>query len=135
LEKGSLEPTVLLSTCSSDGFIRVYDLGEMVAKFGVEEVKEEAVASYDTKGSRLTCVFLADGRAKKGGVAVPEENEGSIAGDSEEEDEDEDEGDEEEDEDIYGSAGEEEVEADEMAVEFEDEEEEEGEEEDEGEEE
>jgi hypothetical protein len=96
------------------------------------------VASYNTKGSRLTCVFLADGKKGEiGGEKKPLKSEGGEAEaedgvkvddeESEEEDDDEEDG-----EDMYdqGSDGEEDDEGvDGVDVEFEDEEEEEMEEE------
>lgn len=53
------------STVSSDGFIRVFDLGELsralVAHAAEMPLVVESVAHYDTKGSRLTCVAMGDG--------------------------------------------------------------------------
>ncbi|KAK4686503.1 protein MAK11, partial [Tremellales sp. Uapishka_1] len=123
--------TVLLTSASSDGLINVYDLSTM-------SEATEKVVGYDTKGSRLTCVSMADGGVSrkaakvdskavaKGGrkVVLPAESE-------DEEEEEEEEEDEEEEGDIYENGGEEEGEEeedeDEMEVEFEDEEEDEGE--------
>ena len=64
--------TVLLSTVSSDGWINVYDLAHLVHCSRTREAganTHKPVAGYDTKGSRLTCCFLADG--KRGGAVVP----------------------------------------------------------------
>lgn len=62
--------TRIVASVSSDGFIRIFDLGALPAphstpielsgeKGGIPAL--EAVAEYDTKGSRLTCCTLADG--------------------------------------------------------------------------
>ncbi|KAI9635994.1 WD40-repeat-containing domain protein [Dioszegia hungarica] len=128
-DPSSISRTVLLSTVSSDGYINLYDLSSaMCANASSSESamgdasalpQVRPVASYNTKGSRLTCVFLADG--KKGEIG------GEKKPDSEEEDDDEEDG-----EDMYdqGSDGEEDDEGlDGVNVEFEDEEEEEMEEE------
>lgn len=163
--------TVLLSTVSSDGWINVYDLSHLVHSSRSEAAimaggpagagnAQKPVAGYDTKGSRLTCCFLADGR--KGGVVAARQSgpvsqgkasaggaEGkgkggvSFAAPTDEEEEDDGEGEseneDEEGEDMYEQDGGEDSEGDEqdgMDVEFEDdEEEEEGEEEEEEEEE
>ena len=62
--------TTLVSTISSDGRVRLYDLAavpevskESVDKESVdkESVEVEPVTTYDSKGSRLTCVAMADG--------------------------------------------------------------------------
>ncbi|KAF9067183.1 WD40-repeat-containing domain protein, partial [Rhodocollybia butyracea] len=50
--------TTILSTVSSDGNIHIYDLAELE----IAEQKEILpVATYDTKGTRLTCVALGEG--------------------------------------------------------------------------
>jgi protein MAK11 len=50
--------TTILSTVSSDGKIHIYDLAELE----IPEQKEILpVATYDTKGTRLTCVALGEG--------------------------------------------------------------------------
>ncbi len=57
--------TVLLTSVSSDGLVNLYDL-EMFLRTepkGFEARQASPIASYDTKGSRLTCVFLADGKS------------------------------------------------------------------------
>ncbi|KAL5536983.1 MAK11 [Sanghuangporus sanghuang] len=57
--------TTIMSTVSSDGWIRVFDLGTLDSLGSTTASKDaiqlEAIASYDTKGSRLTCCTLADG--------------------------------------------------------------------------
>ncbi|WVN87363.1 uncharacterized protein L203_102541 [Cryptococcus depauperatus CBS 7841] len=63
---GEERETMLLTTVSSDGFINLYDLMQSVSE--EEEGKEnriEPIASYNTKGTRLTCVYLADGQDQK----------------------------------------------------------------------
>lgn len=150
---------MLLTTVSSDGFINIYDLASARSQSrsgggGDEQPQLRPVGSYDTKGSRLTCVFLAEGRAKANGKVKSqgpmghsgavgngkqvkledvrkEEVSEELEGSDDEEDEAGDD-DEEEDEDMYeqdeGSEGEGE---DGVEVEFEDEEEDEEEEEEE----
>jgi len=102
-----------------------------------QEVKEiSPVGSYDTKGSRLTCVYMAQGR--KGVAITTSATNGNVNGQSagmaQEDGSDEDEEDEEDEEvDIYeqgdDAASEEDADGDDLEVEFEDEEEEEDEEE------
>lgn len=113
--------TTLLSTASSDGFINLYDLTQVFAETDKAEKNTiEAVGRYDTKGSRLTCVFLADGRKER-----VEVRDGDMDGKGAEEVADEDDAaDEEEDEDMYDSTQE---------AEAEEEDEDEDEDEDEGE--
>lgn len=58
--------TTLLSSVSSDGLINLYDLAQVFEHTDKgEENKLDPVGSYDTKGSRLTCCFLADGRKER----------------------------------------------------------------------
>jgi protein MAK11 len=53
------------STVSSDGHIRLYDLGDVVRGLSAHATEQpviiEPVTQYDTKGSRLTCVTMGDG--------------------------------------------------------------------------
>lgn len=69
--------TTVVSTISSDGKIRLYDLAVVPIAGQPELLDIEPVAEYDTKGSRLTCMSLADGevvlpassnKRKRGGV-------------------------------------------------------------------
>ena len=56
--------TTLLSSVSSDGTINIYDLSFLPAPSLSDEidiVETSPVVTYDSKGSRLTCVSLADG--------------------------------------------------------------------------
>ncbi|WWC67086.1 uncharacterized protein I206_100993 [Kwoniella pini CBS 10737] len=126
-------PTILLTTVSSDGLINLYDL------FWVENAHEiqghgeantrDPDASYDTKGSRLTCVYIADGQDLKNKNTPPKSSDLTAQLDDDEQESEED----EDVQDIYesGENDEEDEDEDDMQVEFEDEEEEE--EEDEGE--
>ncbi|QRV88677.1 RNA 2'-phosphotransferase, Tpt1/KptA family protein [Ceratobasidium sp. AG-Ba] len=52
----------LMSTASSDGHIRVYDLGAISVSLETHEQVPIllSIASYDTKGSRLVCLTMAD---------------------------------------------------------------------------
>ena len=98
---------------SSDGFINLYDLAQVFENTDLaEENNLEPVGRYDTKGSRLTCCFLADGRkgrllsgAQKGSadaasatapVEAPKAEDIADMDDAEDEDD--------EDEDMYDSA-------------------------------
>jgi len=59
-----LHSTTILSTVSSDGTINVYDLSLLPSPTPTEttDIAEiSPVVTYDSKGSRLTCVTLADG--------------------------------------------------------------------------
>jgi protein MAK11 len=81
--------TTILASCSSDGTIHVYDLSSLPSShpssssFNPTEI--EPVAKYDTKGTRLTCIALADG----GGDT--DEVESAVGKRKREEDEEEDE--------------------------------------------
>ncbi|KAE8214836.1 hypothetical protein CF327_g1800 [Tilletia walkeri] len=70
-----LSTTLLATTISSDGLIRVFDLARLLhirstsssdsKTVAAEAVPElEAIASHDTKGSRLTCLSIAPGGGK-----------------------------------------------------------------------
>ena len=56
------QTTTIASTISSDGKIHIYDLAELPSTGG-EKHQLNPVAVYDTKGTRLTCLALADGEA------------------------------------------------------------------------
>ncbi|KAF8630537.1 hypothetical protein AX15_002858 [Amanita polypyramis BW_CC] len=65
--------TIIVCTASSDGRIRVFDLASLpVSGAGVvngdsdngKPVQIEPVAEYNTKGTRLTCLAVADGDAE-----------------------------------------------------------------------
>ncbi|KAN0126332.1 WD40-repeat-containing domain protein [Lactarius tabidus] len=70
--------TTVLSSVSSDGTINVYDLSHLPPPSLSEEidiVETSPVVTYDSKGSRLTCVTLADGDA--GPPGQPEQSKGA----------------------------------------------------------
>lgn len=113
--------TTIIATASSDGKIHIYDfaqVGSDTSSAGkVQEV--EPVTVYDSKGTRLTCVALADDVA----APTPAVKAGKNGKRDRDEDEDsEAEGDE--DVDMYGSGEEEEEEEDRENEEEEEEEEE-----------
>lgn len=82
------ETTTILSTVSSDGWIHVYDLSVIPSSSppSKDQTDIQPIARYDTKGTRLTCVTLADGDAEAGEVVGKRKRE-----EDEEEDEDKDE--------------------------------------------
>lgn len=54
--------TTIVTTVSSDGNVHVYDMAALPLDSTSKEVLEiKPAASYSTKGTRLTCVTLADG--------------------------------------------------------------------------
>jgi protein MAK11 len=53
--------TTIMSAVSSDGTINVYDLSLLPSAPTETAPEISPVITYDTKGSRLTCVTLADG--------------------------------------------------------------------------
>lgn len=61
--------TTVASTISSDGKIHIYDLAELPATCD-ERHHLNPVAAYDTKGTRLTCLALADGEASTSSVTT-----------------------------------------------------------------
>ncbi|KAG1824693.1 WD40-repeat-containing domain protein [Suillus subaureus] len=87
----ALLSTIILCTVSSDGKIHLYDLALLPAdqKAGSEVLQISPVAEYDTKGTRLTCVTIADGEALEHAQSV---NGKRKRGDEDSEQEDEDEG-------------------------------------------
>jgi protein MAK11 len=60
--------TTLAATISSDGKIRVFDLADVPAGMPSpnDRTQLSAVAEYDTKGTRLTCMSMADGDSTSG---------------------------------------------------------------------
>ncbi|KAL4062558.1 WD40-repeat-containing domain protein [Scleroderma yunnanense] len=54
--------TTIVCTVSSDGKIFVYDLAGLPAD-AKDRVQLQPVSEYDTKGTRLTCVTISEGRA------------------------------------------------------------------------
>jgi protein MAK11 len=53
--------TTIVCTISSDGKIFVYDLAALPASSSSSKIQLSPKAEYDTKGTRLTCVTVADG--------------------------------------------------------------------------
>ncbi len=54
--------TTLACTISSDGWVRIFDLGSLLTSSNLDAAVElQAIGEYDTKGSRLTCLAVADG--------------------------------------------------------------------------
>lgn len=52
--------TTIVATVSSDGKIRLYDMSSIPVITAEEVTEIEPVAEYDTKGTRLTCITIAD---------------------------------------------------------------------------
>ncbi|KAG1724186.1 WD40-repeat-containing domain protein [Suillus lakei] len=90
LRANALLSTIIVCTVSSDGKIHVYDLASLPAdlKTGSEVLQISPVAEYDTKGTRLTCVTIADGEALEHAKSVNGKRKWEDE-DSEQEDEDE----------------------------------------------
>ena len=63
------ETTTIVCTISSDGKIFVYDLAALPGETE-EKLQLHPVAEYDTKGTRLTCLTVAEGRSAGGSTAV-----------------------------------------------------------------
>ncbi|PWN51651.1 WD40 repeat-like protein [Violaceomyces palustris] len=101
LAKGKEETgntTLLATTISSDGLIRVFDLSPIVGrdlgktKGEVEVVEVQSLAEYDTNMSRLTCLDVVGiSEEEDGGHDGVGEEEELIGSDGEEEEEEEDE--------------------------------------------
>jgi protein MAK11 len=71
-------PTTISSTVSSDGIVNVYDLSLLPPSSPTEttDIPDiSPVATYDSKGSRLTCVTLADDEMGQLEQPPPEEGE------------------------------------------------------------
>ena len=71
--------TTVVCTVSSDGKLHAYDLGELPAPASTKASKDsedDAVleihpsGTYDSKGTRFTCVTVADGDAEGAGAAL-----------------------------------------------------------------
>ncbi len=64
LPEGASRPsTTVVCTISSDGKVRLFDLAALPVS-SEARTQLEPVAEYDTKGTRLTCVALAEGDAE-----------------------------------------------------------------------
>jgi protein MAK11 len=86
-----LASTTIVCTVSSDGKIHLYDMAAVPERAGATKIVElNPIAEYDSKGTRLTCVALADGESV--GPPVNGKRKRGEEGPSASEDEDEDEG-------------------------------------------
>ena len=103
--------TTVVSTISSDGKVRLFDLASVLAGPslpGSAKAEISAVAEYDTKGSRLTCMAMADGeiqtsptsqsgkRKREEAEEEVEEEQDDVEGDGTSDEEEENEEDEDE---------------------------------------
>lgn len=94
--------TTLVCTASSDGSVRVFDLTDLPTEANGEnalkpkEIKE--CASYDSKGTRLTCIAFAEGDGETGEAQAGVKR-GRKDADVEEEEDDDDE------DEVWGGAG------------------------------
>ncbi|EIM19418.1 WD40 repeat-like protein [Wallemia mellicola CBS 633.66] len=89
---GNVADILTAITISSDGFVRAFDLTPL--KPSSKQEKLECVSSYDTKGTRLTCLDVASaGYEVDNGEESEEEQENE---EEQEEEEEEEEGEEEE---------------------------------------
>ena len=61
----SRQSTTLVCTISSDGKVRLFDLAALPAS-SETKVELQPATEYDTKGTRLTCLTLADGESGSG---------------------------------------------------------------------
>lgn len=136
-ENTSTSKTTIVCTVSSDGKIHIYDMAnvpETIKGAAQELAMIQPLVAYDTKGTRLTCVTLADGEIPSGsGVKVNGKRKRTQKDVQESEGDDEDDGgivSEDDDEDVHaGSEEDEDEEEDELEEEGEQEDEDEGEEE------
>lgn len=60
-EASARKSTIIVCTVSSDGNIHIYDMIALPATPSKEICQIYPVTQYDSKGTRLTCVTLADG--------------------------------------------------------------------------
>ncbi|KAF9565924.1 WD40 repeat-like protein [Agrocybe pediades] len=124
-EASGRKSTTIACTVSSDGFVNVYDVAAVSKKSESTPQQIKPLGSYDSQGTRLTCVTLADGevegqpKAGDGKRKRTDDDDGEGSGSEKEDEESEDE------EDVAFGAGWE----DEEEVEEENEDEEEDEEE------
>ncbi|KAJ7230466.1 WD40-repeat-containing domain protein [Mycena pura] len=93
--------TTIVCTVSSDGKVHIYDLASLPALPGESILEISPVAEYDTKGTRLTCVTLADGDGEGEGSGAVVQGKRKRAN----EDDEEAASDEEEWGDVDGEAG------------------------------
>ncbi|KAF8238138.1 WD40 repeat-like protein [Tricholoma matsutake] len=84
-----LASTTIVCTVSSDGKIHLYDMATVPEHTGTTKIVElNPIAEYDSKGTRLTCVALADGEAVEPPVNGKRKRGEEDASASEDEDED-----------------------------------------------
>ncbi|KIY70261.1 WD40 repeat-like protein [Cylindrobasidium torrendii FP15055 ss-10] len=81
----SSSTTTVISTVSSDGFIRLFDMSHL----GKSEKDIQPVAEYDAKGTRFTCVTLADQDAETPLTAGKRKRDTKDSDDDEEDEDDE----------------------------------------------
>ncbi|KIJ21070.1 hypothetical protein PAXINDRAFT_96016 [Paxillus involutus ATCC 200175] len=86
--KNIREMTTIVCTISSDGKIFVYDLAALPAK-PEDNLQLRPLTEYDTKGTRLTCVTIAEGRPTGGSKPVNGKRKHEEENGSEEEEENE----------------------------------------------
>jgi protein MAK11 len=63
-----VKTTTIACTISSDGQIHLYNLASLSENLLGEPQRLEPVVTYDTKGTRLTCLTIAGGDAEAPGV-------------------------------------------------------------------
>jgi len=71
--------TTVVATVSSDGKMHVYDLAR-VPEDSAEVAQIEPCGEYDSKGTRLTCITLAEGDAPSKEADKEQEEEEEIYG-------------------------------------------------------
>lgn len=59
-ESAGRQSTTIACTVSSDGFVNVYDVATVASTSESTPQQIKPIGSYDSKGTRLTCVTLAD---------------------------------------------------------------------------
>lgn len=64
--KNGRKSTTIVCTVSSDGKIFIFDLASLPEKASKEILQIHPKAEYDTKGTRLTCVTIAEGEVVAG---------------------------------------------------------------------
>ncbi|KAJ3510710.1 hypothetical protein NLJ89_g4522 [Agrocybe chaxingu] len=113
-EASGRKSTTIAATVSSDGFINVYDIAAVPSSSENPSRLPKTIepqTSYDSKGTRLTCIALADGDASgvplmsngkrkrdEGAEEEGSEEDDDVYGDNLEEEEEHEENDEEEEE-------------------------------------
>ncbi|TFK71425.1 WD40 repeat-like protein [Pluteus cervinus] len=88
LPSGSKRPyTTIVCTVSSDGKIHIYDLSRLPPAQAISNspTQIDPVSEYDSKGTRLTCLTLAEGDPSESSKSALQKREHSDSEDSEEE--------------------------------------------------